>query len=216
MISPALRAQLESSFSRRVRETVSTGIAALDSRTGGLPRGAITEIYGAGSSGKTSLMLSILAAAMMDRDEACALVDGHDSFSPGDHNGKFLWVRCHDVTQALKSTDLILQGGGFGLVVLDVSDLAADALQKVSLSTWFRFQRSVEKTPTILTILSQSGIAKTCASLVIRAASDFAFEDRLLAHSVTVAEIVRIRSGPKASNGCCNFYPSFSIAIAHP
>jgi len=159
MISPALRAQLESSFSRRVRETVSTGIAALDSRTGGLPRGAITEIYGAGSSGKTSLMLSILAAAMMDRDEACALVDGHDSFSPGDHNGKFLWVRCHDVTQALKSTDLILQGGGFGLVVLDVSDLAADALQKVSLSTWFRFQRSVEKTPTILTIISQSGIA---------------------------------------------------------
>jgi len=216
MISPALRAQLESSFSRRVRETVSTGIAALDSRTGGLPRGAITEIYGAGSSGKTSLMLSILAAAMMDRDEACALVDGHDSFSPGDHNGKFLWVRCHDVTQALKSTDLILQGGGFGLVVLDVSDLAADALQKVSLSTWFRFQRSVEKTPTILTILSQSGIAKTCASLVIRAASDFAFEDRLLAHSVTVAEIVRIRSGPKASNVCCNFYPSFSSAIAHP
>jgi len=216
MISPALRAQLESSFSRRVRETVSTGIAALDSRTGGLPRGAITEIYGAGSSGKTSLMLSILAAAMMDRDEACALVDGHDSFSPGDHNGKFLWVRCHDVTQALKSTDLILQGGGFGLVVLDVSDLAADALQKVSLSTWFRFQRSVEKTPTILTIISQSGIAKTCASLVIRAASDFAFEDRLLAHSVTVAEIVRIRSGPKASNVCCNFYPSFSSAIAHP
>jgi recombination protein RecA len=215
MISPALRAQLESPFSRRVRETVSTGIAALDSRSGGLPRGAITEIYGSGSSGKTSLMLSILAAAM-DRDEACALVDGHDSFSPGNHNGKFLWVRCHDVTQALKSTDLILQGGGFGVVVLDVSDLAAEALQKVSLSTWFRFQRSVEKTPTILTVISQNGIAKTCASLAIHAASDFAFEDRLLTHSITVAEIVRIRSGPKASNVRCNFYPSFSSSIAHP
>ena len=100
MVSPALRAQLESSFGERITtpftdlgrsvgETVSTGIAALDARIGGLLRGAITEIYGGASSGKTSMMLSILAAAM-DRDEACALVDGHDSFSPGIHSGKFL------------------------------------------------------------------------------------------------------------------------------
>ena len=93
------------------------------------------------------MMLSILAAAMA-RDEACALVDGHDSFSPGIHSGKFLWVRCHNLTQALKSTDLLLQGGGFGVVALDVSDLDAKALQEVPLSTWFRFQRSL-KTPTI-------------------------------------------------------------------
>jgi len=230
MVSPALRAQLESSLGgriatpftdlgRRVGETVSTGIDALDARTGGLRRGAITEIYGSGSSGKTSLMLSILAAAM-DRDEACALVDGHDSFSPGVQTEKFLWVRCHNVAQALKSTDLLLQGGGFGVVALDVSDLAAEALQNVPLSTWFRFQRSIEKTPTILTIVSQKGIAKTCASLVIRAASDFEFEDRLLAHSVTMAEIVRLRANPafvpRSSNVRFNFYPSFSSSIARP
>jgi len=39
--------------------------------------------------------------------------------------------------------------------------LAAEALQRVSLSTWFRFQRSVEKTPTILTLISQNGIEMT-------------------------------------------------------
>jgi hypothetical protein len=230
MLSPALRAQLESAIGeriatpftdpgRRVGETVSTGIAALDARTGGLLRGAITEIFGAGSSGKTSMLLSILAAAMA-RDEACALVDGHDSFSPGIHTEKFLWVRCHNVTQALKSTDLLLQGGGFGVVALDVSDLETEALQEIPLSTWFRFQRSIEKTPTILTIVSQKGIAKTCASLAIHAASDFEFEDRLLARSVTNARIVRLRSSPRSSPGssnvCFNFYPSFSSSIAHP
>jgi len=230
MVSPALRAQLESSFGerirtpftdlgRRVNETASTGIAALDERIGGLFRGAITEIYGSGSSGKTSMMLSILAAAMA-RDEACALVDGHDSFSPGIHSGKFLWVRCHNVTQALKSTDLLLQGGGFGVVALDVSDLDAKALQEVPLSTWFRFQRAIEKTPTILTIVSRMGIAKTCASLAIRAASDFEFENRLLAHSVTMAEIVRLRSSLHPTSGLknvrFNFYPSFSSSIARP
>jgi hypothetical protein len=64
------------------------------------------------------------------------------------------------------------------------------------------------------------GIAKTCASLAIRAASDFEFEDRLLAHSVTVAEIVRLRSSaglqPGFKNVCFNFYPSFPGSIARP
>jgi recombination protein RecA len=129
-------------------------------------------------------------------------------------------VRCHNLTQSLKSTDLLLQGGGFGVVALDVSDLDANALKEVSLSTWFRFQRSIEKTPTILTIVSRMGIAKTCASLAIRAASDFEFEDRLLAHSVTRAEIVRLRFNPGLKpdfkNVCFNFYPSFSSSIARP
>jgi recombination protein RecA len=129
-------------------------------------------------------------------------------------------VRCRNLTQALKSTDLLLQGGGFGVVALDVSDLDANALKEVSLSTWFRFQRSIEKTPTILTIVSRMGIAKTCASLAIRAAADFEFEDRLLAHSVTRAEIVRLRSSaefkPGFKNVCFNFYPSFSGSIARP
>ena len=230
MFSPALRAQLESSFGeristpftdldRRVDETVPTGIARLDTQIGGLLRGAITEIYGDASSGKTSMMLSILAAAM-NRDEACALVDGHDSFSPGMHMGKFLWVRCHNITQALKSTDLLLQGGGFGVVALDVSDLDTKALQEVPLSTWFRFQRSIRKTPTILTIISQKGVAKTCSSLAIHAACNFVFEDRLLAHSVTMAEIVRLRSNLHSSSGFknvrFNFYPPFSGSIACP
>jgi hypothetical protein len=176
-----------------VGETVSTGIAALDARTGGMLRGAITEIYGGASSGKTSMMLSILAAAM-DRDEACALVDGHDSFSPGIHSGKFLWVRCHNLTQALKSTDLLLQGGGFGVVALDVSDLDAKALQEVPLSTWFRFQRSIEKTPTILTIVSRWESPKPAHHWRYAPHRTSNLKTGCWRHSITMAEIVRLRS----------------------
>jgi hypothetical protein len=46
-----------------------------------LPRGCLTEIIGPASSGRTSLLLSILAAATA-REEICALVDAEDSFDP--------------------------------------------------------------------------------------------------------------------------------------
>ena len=43
---------------RRFEETISTGIVEVDSLTNGLPRGAITEIFGPASSGRTSLRVS--------------------------------------------------------------------------------------------------------------------------------------------------------------
>src|SRR5689334_3292207 len=106
-----LRARLESVFgeripspftdgNRRVDETVSTGIASIDALTGGLPRGAITEIFGPRSSGRTSTMVAILAEATAN-DEVCALVDGNDAFDPksaadaGADLNRLLWVRCH-------------------------------------------------------------------------------------------------------------------------
>src|SRR2546423_6970543 len=87
-----LRARLESALGeripspftdldRRVFESVPTGIAPLDALTGGLPRGAITEIFGPPSSGRTSVMVSILSEAVVS-GEVCALVDGNDAFDP--------------------------------------------------------------------------------------------------------------------------------------
>ena len=75
MQSVVLRA---ADLERRVFESVPTGIAPLDALTGGLPRGAITEIFGPPSSGRTSAMVSILAEATA-QDEVCALVDGNDA-----------------------------------------------------------------------------------------------------------------------------------------
>src|SRR5215831_20979176 len=87
-----LRARLESALSERipspftdldrcVLESVPTGLASLDALTGGLPRGAITEIFGPPTSGRTSTMVSILAEATA-HDEVCALIDGNDTFDP--------------------------------------------------------------------------------------------------------------------------------------
>ena len=92
MQSVTLRARLESAFGeripspftdldRRVFEGVPTGIPPLDAWIGGLPRGAITEIFGPPSSGRTSTMVSILAEANAE-GEVCALVDGNDAFDP--------------------------------------------------------------------------------------------------------------------------------------
>src|SRR5207244_401748 len=121
MQSVILRARLESALGERfptpftdlvrcVFESVSTGIAPLDTLTGGLPRGAITEIFGPPSSGRTSAMVSILAEATAG-DEVCAIVDGHDAFDPksaaaaGLELKRLLWVRCCQLHQVVKSTN---------------------------------------------------------------------------------------------------------------
>jgi len=78
---------------------VSSGIPQLDSLTGGLARGCLTEICGAASSGRTSILLFALARAT-ERGEVCALVDASDAFDPasaaaaGMEMNRLLWVRC--------------------------------------------------------------------------------------------------------------------------
>ncbi len=180
----ALRLQVETALAgrvlapldyrnRQVVETVSAGIAAIDELTGGLPRGCLTEIFGEPCSGRTSLLLAALAARTKE-SEVCALVDGRDSFDPaaalaaGVNLRRLLWVRCKNIEQALRATDLLIQGGGFGLLALDLSDIAPRLVRQVPLNVWFRFRRAVENTPTILFLMAQESNAKTCASLVLR------------------------------------------------
>lgn len=184
MKSAALRAQVESTlgpgfpspFTFREKDApglISCGVSEIDSVAGGLPRGGLTEIFGPASSGRTSLVFSMVAD-MTAREEVCALVDTQDAFDPhsaqaaGVELERLLWVRCHNIEQALKAADLLLQGGGFGLVALDLSDVAPQTARGVPLSSWFRFRRAVEHTSTVLVLLEREPYAKTCASLVLR------------------------------------------------
>jgi hypothetical protein len=75
------------------------------------------------------------------------------------------WKR---LEQALKATDLLLHSGGWGVVVVDLGSISWANARRIPLSTWFRFQRIVENTPTILLLLGEEPCAKSCASLVLR------------------------------------------------
>jgi len=195
-------------------EMLSSGIAELDAITGGIPRGCLSEICGPASSGKTSVLLSAMAAATR-RDETCVLIDASDSFDPesgaaaGVDSAKLLWVRCGDsplcnslpsvvkdfkdfyhrgrrvtqrihretkvperrLEQVLKTTDLVLQSGGFGLVVLDLAGIPEKFVRRIPLASWFRFQRAVEHTKTALLVVSEFACAQTCATVVIKFAA---------------------------------------------
>ena len=175
-VETALAGRVVSPF--RFREAtapavVPTGISALDGLTGGLPRGCLTEIYGPPCSGKSSILQSVLAMLTLAA-EACALVDAQDSFDPvgaqnaGVELSQLLWVRCPGIDPALRSLDLLLHGGGFGLVALDLGDVSPKIVRQVQLNVWFRMRRAVEDTSTVFVVLSQETNAKSCASLVLR------------------------------------------------
>ncbi len=75
------------------------------------------------------------------------------------------WKR---LEQALRTTDLLLHSGGWGVVVLDLGEISWVEARRIDLSTWFRFRRAIENTPTILLLLGEESCAKSCASLVLR------------------------------------------------
>jgi recombination protein RecA len=75
------------------------------------------------------------------------------------------WKR---LKQALKTTDLLLHSGGWGVVVVDLGGISWVDARRIDLSTWFRFRRAVENMPTILVLLGEDSCAKSCASLVLR------------------------------------------------
>ncbi|HSE33326.1 MAG TPA: hypothetical protein VLA93_17270 [Pyrinomonadaceae bacterium] len=150
---------------------LSTGLSTLDQFTGGLPRGAVTEIFGTASSGRTSLLFSILAYATT-HEEICAVVDTHDVFAPtvaagaGINFDNLLWVRCAaNLEHAFKATDLLLHAGGFGLVVLDLGEVEGKDSRRIISSWWHRFKHTVENKPVTVVVLAAESCVRSCAAL---------------------------------------------------
>ncbi len=165
---------------KRTREFLSTGMKHLDLLlSGGIPRGQITEIIGPASSGKTSLLLSILSQATT-RGEAVAYIDSFASLDPvfaqkaGIDLQRLLWVRGGTSflpEKTLKAADILARAGGFGVVVLDLEtqgrEVNPGSVQKIPFHCWFRLKRTVQGTPTILLILGNEATAGSAASVVI-------------------------------------------------
>jgi hypothetical protein len=149
-----------------VREPFPSGISQID-----LPRATLSEVYGPTSCGKTGMVFAALARATQ-RPECCVLVDANDSFDPssGSDAGidlrQLLWIRCgKDAERALKATDLVVQSGGFGMVVLDLDGVPARDARRISLASWFRLRHAAEKANTALVVVEQELNASSCSTL---------------------------------------------------
>jgi len=85
---------------RPIRPVTTTGVGEIDAvLEGGLPLGAITEMVGPESSGRTSVAFSFIAQ-MTKAGRVCAWVDVSDTLSPesaaaeGVDLARLLWARC--------------------------------------------------------------------------------------------------------------------------
>jgi hypothetical protein len=184
----AARAQLESLLRARkldvtltsaapwagaARDAAPTGIAEIDDAlSGGLARGHLSEIVGSRSSGRTSVLCGVLAAAAA-RGEAVALIDTCDRFDPasaaaGVDLSKLLWVRdTGDAARALKAMNLVLQAGGFGIVAFDLADVHAMAVRQFPYTTWMRIARVIEGSQTVAVIVGADRIARSPGGITI-------------------------------------------------
>jgi len=75
------------------------------------------------------------------------------------------WSR---IEQALRSADLLLQGGGFSAIVLDMGSLAPEFASRVPLATWHRYRLASERTQSSILLLTQHPCAKSSAELLLR------------------------------------------------
>ena len=168
--------------------TCASGVRALDDLLqGGVPRGQVSTIAGPPSSGRTTLLLQLLAVATR-RGEWVALIDPFDrgdleSFTEARIDGtRLLWVRGQRlagstvrpgewlerlVTRAVKALHLVLQAGWFGLVALDVADMPDVSLSRVPFTTWLRIHRAVEGTETACVMLAPSPAGRSAGGVTL-------------------------------------------------
>jgi hypothetical protein len=101
--------------------------------------------------------------------------------APSEKSPRYTHPSEHRLEQVLRATDLLLESGGFGLIILDLADLPPQAARRIPLTTWFRFRRAVEHKPTILLSIEQQPIAGSCSSLLLQlgTANDPAAKRRL-------------------------------------
>jgi hypothetical protein len=141
---------------------------------GGVPVGALTEVTGAPSSGRTGLIVSLVAETT-GRDEAAAYIDATDTFDAssaarrGVRLARLLWVRCRGrADTALKAADAVIRGGGMRVVVLDLGDVPISRLRRIPAAAYLRLTRAVEHTPAALVLLADHALAGNSATVSVQ------------------------------------------------
>lgn len=107
-------------------QSISTGSINLDIALGigGVPRGRIVEIYGAESSGKTTLTLHIIAEAQKEGG-VVAFIDAEHALDPiyakalGVNIDELLISQPDTGEQALEIADMLVRSGAMDVIVID-------------------------------------------------------------------------------------------------
>jgi len=170
---------------RRLRP-LPTGIQGVDALLGGgLPRGQVSEVHGPRSSGRTGLVLSLVAASMA-RGSLAAWVDPADRLAPASASAagvdlaRLLWLRggargprARGLPEAVAAVATLVGSGLFEAVVLDVAAVPVHELGRLPGSTWIRLQRMVADSPCALVLLAEAHVARgpAGASLELRASA---------------------------------------------
>lgn len=107
-------------------EAISTGSITLDAALGigGLPMGRVVEIFGPESSGKTTLTLSVIAAAQK-AGKMCAFIDAEHALDPiyaqklGVNTNELLISQPDTGEQALEICDALVRSGAVNVIIVD-------------------------------------------------------------------------------------------------
>jgi len=103
--------------------------------------------------------------------------------------------------QALRATDLLLQGGGFSAIVLDLGSTPAEFAWRIPLATWFRFRAACERTRVSLLLLTQHPCARSSAEMVVRMeAGSMEAEGKVMTGIRYRAEVERQRLQQRETN----------------
>ena len=168
----------------------STNVEALDAcLRGGFPRGQLSEVAGPRSSGRTTLLLQVMAAAtargevaaiaaqvrldrlLWVRGQAISKTEGAMDvrWVPGEESGgsRSAGLLERTVDRALKALNLVLQAGGFGVVAIDLADVPASGLKRVPFTTWLRVQRAIEGSETACVLVVPEPLARSAGGLTL-------------------------------------------------
>ena len=107
-------------------DVIPTGSIAMDQAlgVGGMPRGRIVEIYGAESSGKTTLSLHVLAESQK-KGGVCAFIDAEHAMDPdyakriGVNTDDLLISQPDSGEQALQIVETLVKTGNVDVIVVD-------------------------------------------------------------------------------------------------
>jgi hypothetical protein len=142
-----------------------------------------------------------------------ALIDPLDMFDPpsaaasGIDFSRMLWIRGEatssarvslsseygtlqkSLDRAVKSLNLILQAGGFGLVVLDLAEIHPQVLRRLPFTTWLRLHRVIEGSETACVLIGDEPISRSAGGVTLQLGHGQAPGSRLRAPGQTVPEV---------------------------